>query len=232
MKTQKLIIKNIPAILWGEPSEKLFIAVHGDKSSKDDEVIRIFAEEATEKGCGVLSFDLPEHGDRANQPYLCKVQNCVSDLEEIIRYAQSFSNRLSLFGCSIGAYFGLLAFRDIPLEQCLFLSPVVDMEQLIKNMMTWFGVTEERLEREKEIETPIKTLYWDYYCYVKAHPVDKWDTPTSILYGSADNITEYAVIKNFAERFGCRLQVTDSEHFFHTEQQLTVYRNWLRENIR
>jgi hypothetical protein len=73
MKTQRLNIKNIPVILWGESSENMFIAVHGDKSSKDDEVIRIFAEEAVGKGYGVLSFDLPEHGDRINQPYLCKV---------------------------------------------------------------------------------------------------------------------------------------------------------------
>jgi dTDP-4-amino-4,6-dideoxygalactose transaminase len=40
MKTENLKIKNIPAISWGEPSEKLFIAVHGDKSSKDEEVIK------------------------------------------------------------------------------------------------------------------------------------------------------------------------------------------------
>jgi pimeloyl-ACP methyl ester carboxylesterase len=132
----------------------------------------------------------------------------------------------------MGAYFGLLSFRNISLEQCLFLSPVVDMERLIRNMMTWFGVAEERLEKEQEIETPIgKTLYWDYYCYVKAHPVDKWDKPTSILYGSDDNITEYAVITNFAERFGCKLKVVRAEHFFHTEAQLALYRSWLKENI-
>jgi alpha-beta hydrolase superfamily lysophospholipase len=235
MKTEKIKIKNIPAILWGEPSEKLFITVHGDKSSKEDEVIRVLAEEATAAGKGyqVLSFDLPEHGDRKNQDVPCKVQNCVNDIEEIIAYAQSVSKRISIFGCSMGAYFSLLAFRNIPLEQCLFLSPVVDMERLIRNMMVWFGVTEERLEREKENETPIgKTLYWDYFCYVKEHPIDKWDTPTGILYGSDDNITENSVIKAFSERFGCNLQVLEhGEHFFHTETPLAVYRNWLKENI-
>ena len=44
-------------------------------------------------------------------------------------------------GAASGAYFGLLACRGFPLEQALFLSPVVDMERLIGNMMGWFQVT-------------------------------------------------------------------------------------------
>lgn len=44
-----LKIEGIPAILWGEPSDKLFIAIHGNMSSKDDDVIVIFAEEAIAK---------------------------------------------------------------------------------------------------------------------------------------------------------------------------------------
>jgi len=64
MKKAHFTIESIPAILWGEPSEKLFIAVHGNMSSKDDEGIVIFAEEAINKGYQALSFDLPEHGDR------------------------------------------------------------------------------------------------------------------------------------------------------------------------
>lgn len=79
-----LTIKGIPTILWGELSDNLFIAVHGNMSSKDDDVIVIFAEEAIDKGYQVLSFDLPEHGDRIGEDYLCKVQNCVSDLTAIM----------------------------------------------------------------------------------------------------------------------------------------------------
>jgi hypothetical protein len=80
MEKMNLTIEGIPAILWGEPSDKLFIAVHGNMSSKADDVIVIFAEEAIEKGYQVLSFDLPEHGERRDENYACKVQNCVSDL--------------------------------------------------------------------------------------------------------------------------------------------------------
>ena len=53
-------IENIPAILWGEKSDNLFIAVHGNMSNKADDAIVIFAEEATAAGYQVLSFDLPK----------------------------------------------------------------------------------------------------------------------------------------------------------------------------
>lgn len=115
-----LTIEGIPAILWGEPSDKLFIAVHGNMSSKEDDVIVIFAEEAIDKGYQVLSFDLPEHGDRIGEDYTCKVQNCVSDLISVMGYAQTISSKISLFACSMGAYFSLLAYRDLPLEQCCY----------------------------------------------------------------------------------------------------------------
>lgn len=150
-----MTIEGIPAILWGEPADKLFIAVHGNMSSKDDDVIVIFAEEAIDKGYQVLSFDLPEHGERKGEDYACKVQNCVSDLTAIMGYAQTISSNLNVFACSIGSYFSLLAYRDLPLEQYLFLSPILNMERIINNMMAWFDISEGRLEAEKEIKTPI-----------------------------------------------------------------------------
>ncbi|AOY77852.1 hypothetical protein CLFO_28710 [Clostridium formicaceticum] len=121
-----------------------------------------------------------------------KVENCVSDLTAIVEYAKTISSNISVFACSMGCYFSLLAYRDVSLEQCLFLSPVLNMERIIDNMMRWFNISEERLKEEKEIKTPVgQTLYWDYYCYVKSHPIDTWDKSTTILYGSDDNICEF-----------------------------------------
>lgn len=49
-------ISNIPAVLWGDRSEKVFIAVHGNMSNKEDTVIQKLAEEANQKGYQVLSL--------------------------------------------------------------------------------------------------------------------------------------------------------------------------------
>lgn len=150
-----------------------------------------------------------------------------------MNYAQALSDNVSLFACSMGAYFSLLAYNHELLKQCLFLSPVVNMKRIIDNMMTWFSINENRLETEKEISTPIgQTLYWDYYCYVKEHPITKWNIQTSILYGSEDNLCEFEQVSMFAKHFQCDLQIMErGEHYFHTEEQLQFFRQWLKKHI-
>lgn len=233
MIKQNLKIEKIPAILWGNKSDKLFIVVHGDKSNKEDNLIVVFAEEATARGYQVLSFDLPEHGERKMENDDCKVQDGVKDLNIIMSYAKSLSNNISLFACSLGAYFSLLAYKHNLLKQCLFLSPVVNMENMINNMMTWCNISENRLKEEKEIKTTIgHTLYWDYYCYVKEHPIDEWNNKTSILYGSDDNICEFEVISKFAKCFNCDLKIMEhGKHSFHTKEQLQFFRQWLKKHL-
>lgn len=228
-----ILIDKIPAILWGEISPKLFIAVHGNMSSKNDVPIAILAEEALQLGYQVLSFDLPEHGDRINDETPCKVQNCVTDLEKVLSYAVNNAETISLFANSMGAYFSLLTYKNTKLKQCLFLSPLVDMASMINHMMTCFHITEERLEKEQEIETPIgHTLYWDYYQYVKQNPITKWDTPTSILYGKKDELCEYDTVFAFAKTYHCDFEIADNaKHYFHTDEDLSIYRNWLKRNI-
>lgn len=234
MIKHELLIDNIPAVLWGENSSKLFVAVHGNMSDKTDTPISILAEEVVPLGYQVISFDLPQHGDRKDETAPCKVQNCASDLCKIMDYAQRRATDISLFACSMGAYFSLLAYKEIPLKQCLFLSPVVNMEHIIDNMMVCFNVSKEQLKTEQEIPTHIgQTLYWDYYCYVKENPVIQWDNLTAILYGKEDNLCEFDFVSSFAKKFNCALEVMENgEHYFHTPEQLNFFRQWVKEQLR
>jgi esterase/lipase len=229
MNTRALIIENIPTIIWGDSSEQVIIAIHGNMSNKADVPIEIMAQHALSHGYQVLSFDLPEHGDRQNEATPCKVQNCVQTLEQIISYAKDNWKQISLFANSMGAYFSLLAYKDEPIKQAWFLSPVVDMQRIINNMMLWFNISEEQLQREQSIDTPIgHKLYWDYYCYVKEHPIVKWIIPTTILYGSKDDMCELGTINQFVEHFQCELSVIQgAEHYFHTTAQLDALKSWL-----
>ena len=234
MQKEKIKIDYIPGIIWGEKSKKVIIAVHGSMSNKEDEVIKILAEIAVCKGYQVLSFDLPEHGERKeNKTYLCKVQNAIKDLKIVLEYAKANYEQINLWGCSMGAYFSLLAYKGEKIEQALFLSPVVNMKIIIENMMKWSNVTEEILRNNQEIKTeygPI--LYWDYYEYVKENPILNWNKKTSILYGSKDDMQEENIIKNFVKRFNCKLTILENgEHYFHTEEQLKFYKKWLEEEI-
>ena len=56
MNLDKIRISGIPAIIWGEPSDKMIITAHGSHSSKIDDCIWLLAEAATKKGYQVLIF--------------------------------------------------------------------------------------------------------------------------------------------------------------------------------
>ena len=232
MRTLQFRLGAIPAVVWGAPSDTVYLAVHGNLSNKEDTVIRMLAERLNTKGIQLLSFDLPEHVERRQDTaYLCKVQNCVADLGQVMAYARQHWRRINLWACSMGAYFSLLAYRDQPLDRALFLSPVVDMQSIIENLMRWSGTTEEKLKTEQEIPTEFgQTLYWDCYTYVKEHPVTVWNPQTQILYGRQDTMQTAEMIRTFSNRFSCGLTVLDdAEHFFHTEQQLAQYESWLND---
>lgn len=232
MNIQRLQLGAVPAVVWGAPGDTVYLAVHGNLSNKEDTVIRMLAERLTDSGIQLLSFDLPEHGERKQDTaYLCTVQNCVADLKQVMAYARRRWSRINLWACSMGAYFSLLAYRDEPLDRALFLSPVVNMKSIIENLMRWSGITEEELKTKQEIPTEFgQTLYWDYYTYVKEHPITIWNTETHILYGSRDTMQTGDMIRTFSNRFLCELTVLDdAEHFFHTEQQLAQYESWLNE---
>ena len=54
---------------------------------------------------------------------------------------------------SIGAYFSMASLYDKKLSQAFFISPIVDMENLITDMMKWENITEQELSTRKEIPT-------------------------------------------------------------------------------
>jgi len=106
------------------------------------------------------------------------------------------------------------------------------MEYLIRQMMVWFGISEERLAHEKEIDTPIDLMTWEYYQYVKEHPVQNWNIPTSILFAGRDNLQSLDIVKNFADKINCVLKVSEnSEHPFMGEEDGAIVEQWLRNNL-
>ena len=235
MKTERIEITGIPAILWGEKKNRLFIAVHGNMSNKEDTVIKILAEILASKGYQLLSFDLPEHGERKdNFKYICNVQNCVKDLEIIMKYAKDNYREINLWACSMGAYFSLVAFNEEHLNQCLFLSPIVNMKTIIDSMMILSNVTEEELKIKGEIKTDFgQTLYWNYYEYVNNNPITNWEKETYILYGNKDNMQNEDLITDFCNKFDCKLEILENgEHYFHSEEQLKYYKDWLDKIIK
>lgn len=230
MEVQHIQINNIPAMIWGKKSDRVYIHVHGKMSCK--EYAENFATIAEKKGYQTLSFDLPEHGERKDEAYRCDIWNGIHDLTAIADYAFPRWQSVSLFACSLGAYFSLNAYAERHFDHCLFQSPVINMEYLIQQMFTWFHVTEEQLSLEKEIPTPIDLLRWDYYQYVREHPVKKWNIPTSILYAGKDNMQSVDIIQKFVKAYDCKLTISqNSEHPFMQSEDIKTVSDWMEENI-
>lgn len=149
--------------------------------------------------------------------------------------------KVILVANSIGAYFLMNAISQANAEtgggknkitakiiMAFFISPIVDMEKLICNMMDWAGVTEAQLEEKKIISTDFgDDLSWEYLTYVRKNPI-KWKIPTEILYGEYDTLTSLGTVSDFARANKAKLTVMkNGEHWFHTEEQMKFLDGWI-----
>lgn len=137
---------------------------------------------------------------------------------------------VQLIANSIGAYFALNALSNQNIEKAYFISPVVDMERLIIDMMAEAKVTETELREKKEIPTGFgQILSWEYLCYVRENPVT-WKIPTHILYGQKDHLTSYETIFEFTKQIDAELTVMENgAHWFHTPDEMKFLDDWIRK---
>ena len=195
--------------------KNLVIYVHG-KGGNADEALHykgLFPE------ADVLGFDY-----KAETPWDAK--------KEFSVYFDSVAadyDEVTLIANSIGAFFSMNALGDKPIKQAYFISPMVNLEKLICDMMMWAGVSEKELREKKSVPTNFgETLSWEYLCYVRENPIE-WSIPTKILYGSNDNLTSLETMREFAQKIGAPLTVMDGgEHWFHTAEQMAFLDKWIR----
>lgn len=141
-------------------------------------------------------------------------------------------NKIYLIANSIGAYFSLISLADKPIVKAMLISPIVDMESLILNMMKWANASEDELMLKKEIETSYgEPLSWEYLSYVRNNPIN-WEIPTNILFADKDNMTSLETMTNFANKINANMTtMAGGEHWFHTEEQMKFLDNWFRKNL-
>ncbi len=151
------------------------------------------------------------------------------EIHEAVVGLKTEAESIILIVNSIGAFFSMNANLNSLIEKAYFISPIVNMEKLICDMMKWANVTEAELEQRKIISTDFgEELSWGYLCYVRKHPLN-WQIPTSILYGGKDNLTSIETIRVFAEKQGASLTVMKGgEHWFHTEEEMKFLDEWIR----
>ena len=153
--------------------------------------------------------------------------------EEFTAYFDEISKRyasVQLIANSIGAYFSMNALNSGCIERAYFISPIVNMQKLICDMMLWAGVTEEQLKEKGTVETAFgETLSWEYLSWVRNNQLI-WDVPTAILRGGGDNLQSDETIREFAVKTGAEITVMENgEHWFHTEEQMAFLDAWIKQ---
>ena len=91
----------------------------------------------------VIGFDY-----HAQTPWEAK-----EEFPEFFAQQRKHCDRLTLVANSIGAFFSLSSLDGALVDSACLISPVVDMEKLIENMMLWADVTEQELAEKLEIPT-------------------------------------------------------------------------------
>lgn len=226
MKTRKMMIGSVPVLLYGEDSEKVFLYVHGKMGCKEEAMP--FAVLAEAAGWQVAAIDLPEHGERKGSPEKLLPWGVVPEIQRVYELLALRWKKVALYGVSIGAWLSMQALPDAELKKALLVSPVVDMEALICNMMCGANVTEQQLREQGSIPTDFgEILSWEYLCWVRQHPLRWKNRRTQVLYGTKDNLTSRAALEHFKQASGAHLTIMqEGEHWFHTEMQLYVLRAW------
>ena len=167
----------------------------------------------------VVGFDY-----EASSPWEAK-EEFVPFFEPILKSRKS----VMIVANSIGAFFAMHALQDMRIKKAYFISPIVNMENLILNMLSQANASEEELRDKGELSTKFgEKLSWRYLCYVREHPIF-WTAPTHILYGEKDDLTSFGTICEFANQIGATLTVMkNGEHRFHTAQQMRFLDDWIR----
>lgn len=169
-------------------------------------------------GADVIGFDY-----RANTPWEAK--------EEFPPFFAALRGRarpIILIANSIGAYFALSAGVGAFVDRAYLISPVVDMDRLIRDALKAVGSTEEELREKGVIRAPFgENLSWEYLAYARTHPI-RWNAPTDILCGARDALVPGETVRAFAKTHRASLTVMeDGEHWFHTKEQLAFLDRWL-----
>ena len=97
------------------------------------------------RNCDILGLDY-----QASAPW-----EAGKEIREAVKRQKGAYERIILIANSIGAYFSMLARIDDMIHKAYFISPVVNLESLILDMMARAHVTEEDLRIKGEILTDL-----------------------------------------------------------------------------
>lgn len=205
----------ISKLIYKIKMKKCLVYIHGKGGS---------AQEAEHYKPLFESFEIIGFEYQAQMPWEAKDEFAYFFAELTSKY-----EKIVIVANSIGAFFAMHSLENFKISEAYFISPIVNMEHLIKNMMQWANLSETELQQKGTIQTEFgETLDWEYLKWVRENPIN-WSVPTHILYGCHDNLQSMTDIESFAFKIGADITVMkNGEHWFHTEEQMRFLDDWIK----
>lgn len=151
-------------------------------------------------------------------------------IQEFSEISKRYKN-VYVIANSIGAFYTYMYLSTFKIKSAFFISPLVNMKQLIEKMMKQYNISMEALETKKFISLDNgQTLSYEFYESLKKK--DDWNVKTHILYGEKDKLVDQKSIFNFVSNHNTSLSVMkNGEHYFHTPGQLKCIKKWINEYL-
>lgn len=196
------------------PNDTLILYIHG----KGGTAAEAKHYEPLFPACDIIGLDY-----KAETPWDAKLE-----FPTVFASLSAGYHRIILIANSIGAYLSMCALPQERIEKAYFISPIVNMENLIHNMMIRANVSEDELCEKETIEVEFgEALSWRYFSYVRSHPI-RWNVSTEILYGGRDHLIDRETITCFANAHQGKLSIMkNGEHRFHTPEQMAFLDAWI-----
>lgn len=214
---EKNEVKNLKTII---------ISVHGFSSSKSSFIVKKLMPILKENNIGLLSFDLPGHGERKNE--VLKVSDCLKSIKEVESYVREFySGPISFMGKSFG---GFLLLRYLQNNKNKY-GKIILMAPALNQFEIWkLDVSENGQELIKSLEegknyvvdgmeVDVSILY-DFFKFEIFKNLNV-DCDVKLIYGTKDvtvsneNIKKLAKIKNWQA-----FAVEGADHFYRRDEDV------------
>ena len=228
IQPEALVLDGVPALRWGGPGGRAVVGVHGQFGDKRDPVMARCAEVIASHGDHLITFDLPTHGERRDGTAFTAMA-ASGEVRSFVQLAREEATEVSLLAISVGAYVALCDMPSRTFERAWLVSPLLDLERYVRDVMSACSVTDERLEAETVVDTPRASLSWPDLCFLMEHPV-RLDMPSWTIRGDGDDVVPREALSRFLSAPGAELvEIAGGPHFLGEPPYLDTVASWFAQ---
>ena len=184
----------------------IVIYCHGFGDNKD----RIYQHDKilNDNNIGIISFDLPCHGEDDTPYDKFNLDNCINYLKEIVNYSKKYNVDIYSIGSSFGGYVLLEYIRRYNDISKVFLKfPAVNFYECIKRKLN----IDDNFNNKEYIELPNFKLYKESFKSFDSDLVNNFNTNSDIyiIHGDKDSTVLLSDVDNFSTHFNIKLKVIE-----------------------